>query len=170
MRTELEFIRNRMTNYTNKKRIEGPILSEGDMVYLATKNIETKRQNKKLDYKYIGPYKIKKKISENNYELDLPPKVKLHPIFHISLLESAQDTIRVKTSNEPEAEVDGPEEYVVETILDMNKINGKTMYFVKWKDYPDSENTWEPPEHLMGAQRLLQNFHRRRRDQTKAKR
>jgi hypothetical protein len=133
------------------------------MVYLATKNIETKRQNKKLDYKYIGPYKIKQKISKHNYELDLPPKVKLHPIFHISLLESAQDTIQVKTGNEPDTEVDGPEEYIVEAILDVNKINGKTMYFIKWKNYPDSENTWEPPEHLTGAQRLLKDFHQQLR-------
>ena len=170
MKTELEFVRNRMTNYANRKRIEGPIFSEGDMVYFATKNIETKRQNKKLDYKYIGPYKIKRKISENNYELDLPPKVKLHPIVHISLLESAENTIQVKTGNEPETEVDGPEEYIVENILDMDKINGKTMYFVKWKDYPDAENTWEPPEHLTGAQRLLKDFHQQRRKKEQKRR
>ena len=37
------------------------------MVYLVTKNIITKRFNKKLDYKYLRLYKIIKKISENNY-------------------------------------------------------------------------------------------------------
>ena len=37
------------------------------MVYLVTKNIITRRPNKKLDYKYLGPYKVIKKISENNY-------------------------------------------------------------------------------------------------------
>ncbi|KAM5346028.1 hypothetical protein ACJ41O_009033 [Fusarium nematophilum] len=163
MKTELEFVRNRMTTYANKKRIEGPTFSEGDMVYFATKNIQTKRQNKKLDYKYIGPYKIKRKIKDTNYELDLPPKVKLHPIVHISLLESAKDTIQVKTNNEPDTQVDGPEEYIVEAILDMAEIDNKTMYFVKWKDYPDSENTWEPPEHLSHAQRLLKGFHQQLR-------
>ncbi|KAM5344467.1 hypothetical protein ACJ41O_001495 [Fusarium nematophilum] len=166
MKTELEFVRNRMTTYANKKRIEGPTFSEGDMVYFATKNIQTKRQNKKLDYKYIGPYKIKRKIKDTNYELDLPPKVKLHPIVHISLLESAENTIQVKTNNEPDTQIDGPEEYIVEAILDMDKIDNKTMYLVKWKDYPDSENTWEPPEHLNHAQRLLRNFHRERQNRS----
>ena len=37
------------------------------MVYLATKNIITKKPSKKLDYKYLKPYKVIKRISENNY-------------------------------------------------------------------------------------------------------
>jgi hypothetical protein len=82
-----------MKNYYNPKRMKGLSFKEGDIIYLATKNISIKRPSKKLNYKYIRPYKIIQKISENNYKLDLPPKVKLHPIFHIALLESAADTI-----------------------------------------------------------------------------
>ena len=59
------------------------------MVYLATKNIITKKFNKNLDYKYLGLYKVIKRISENNYQLDLLPKVRIYPIFYISLLENA---------------------------------------------------------------------------------
>ena len=66
------------------------------MVYLATKNIITKKPSKKLDYKYLKLYKVIKKISENNYQLDLPPKVRIYPIFYISLLE---DVINVKLTN-----------------------------------------------------------------------
>jgi len=157
MKTELEFIRNRMKKYYDQKRIEGPTFEEGDMVLLSTKNITTKRQNKKLDYKYIGPYKVTKKISENNYELDLPPKVKIHPVFHVSLLESAEGTIVVKTGRD-DVEVDGPEEYKVEKIIDKRRIDGKTHYLVKWQDYDNSENTWEPPEHLVHAQKKLKEF------------
>ena len=59
------------------------------MVYLATKNIITKKPNKKLDYKYLKLYKVTKRISENNYQLNLPPKVQIYLIFHISLLKIA---------------------------------------------------------------------------------
>ena len=59
------------------------------MVYLAIKNIIIKRPSKKLDYKYLELYKVIKRISKNNYQLDLPPKVRIHPIFHILLLENA---------------------------------------------------------------------------------
>jgi hypothetical protein len=82
-----------MKNYYNPKRMKGPSFKEGDMVYLAIKNILIKRPSKKLDYKYIRPYRIIQKISENNYKLDLPPKVKLHLTFHVALLELAADTI-----------------------------------------------------------------------------
>jgi hypothetical protein len=157
MKEELEMVRERMKLYYNKKRLQGPTFSEGDMVYLATTNIKTKRPSKKLDFKYIGPYKILEKISTHNYKLDLPPKVRMHPVFHVALLESAEGTIKVNTG-EPEPEVT-QEQYVVEKILDMQKIEGKTHYLVKWKDYPESENTWEPPKHLTQAQRLLKNFH-----------
>ena len=66
------------------------------MVYLATKNIIIKKPSKKLDYKYLKPYKIIKRISENNYQLDLPPKVRIYLIFYISLFE---DVINVKLIN-----------------------------------------------------------------------
>ena len=57
------------------------------MVYLTIKNITIKQLNKKLDYKYIGPYLVIKKILENNYKLDLLLGVKIYLIFYISLLE-----------------------------------------------------------------------------------
>ena len=63
------------------------------MVYLATKNIIIKKPSKKLDYKYLRLYKVIKRILKNNYQLDLPPKVRIYPIFYISLLE---DVINVE--------------------------------------------------------------------------
>jgi predicted RNA-binding protein with PUA domain len=32
------------------------------------------------------------------------------------------------------------------------------MYFVKWKDYPANENSWEPKQNLAGAQDLVRKF------------
>ena len=61
------------------------------MVYLATKNIITKRPNKKFNYKYIEPYRVIKKILKNNYQLNLSLKVKIHLIFYIFLLENVKD-------------------------------------------------------------------------------
>ena len=71
------------------------------MVYLATKNIITKKPSKKLDYKYLRLYKVIKRILKNNYQLDLPPKVRIHPIFYISLLENTINInpINIKRNN-----------------------------------------------------------------------
>ena len=78
-----------MKKYYNQKKLKGLTFSEENMVYLAIKNIIIKKLNKKLDYKYLGLYMVIKRISENNYQLDLPPKVRIYPIFYISLLKDA---------------------------------------------------------------------------------
>ena len=81
------------------------------MVYLAIKNIIIKRFSKKLDYKYLGLYKVTNRISENNYQLDLSPKVRIYLIFYISLLKNAINVEPINTGrnnvkiNEKEYEI-----------------------------------------------------------------
>jgi hypothetical protein len=58
--------------YYNKKRLRGPTLSEGDLVYLLRKNIKTKRLSIKLDHTKLSSYKIRKVLSPLTYELKLP--------------------------------------------------------------------------------------------------
>jgi Chromo (CHRromatin Organisation MOdifier) domain len=44
----------------------------------------------------------------------------------------------------PELDKEGVPLYEVEKILTSQKIGQGTQYLVKWKGYPESENTWEP--------------------------
>jgi hypothetical protein len=55
--------------YTNKKRIIGPLLKKGNKVYLLRKNIKTKRPSNKLDFKKLGPFEIIEKIGSINFKL-----------------------------------------------------------------------------------------------------
>ncbi|KAI1856182.1 uncharacterized protein JN550_013896 [Neoarthrinium moseri] len=137
LQQELLFLQQRIKEWNNKKRVKGPTLKEGDPVYLLRKNIKTKRPNDKLDFKKIGPFKIDKVVSPVNYRLSLPRKMRIHPTFHISLLEPAPPDAKIETRLETEPD----QEYEVEEILDLQKINGQWKYLVKWKDYPPSENT-----------------------------
>ena len=99
------------------------------MVYLAIKNIITKKPSKKLDYKYLKPYKVTKRISKNNYQLDLPLKVRIYPIFHISLFE---DAINVEPINAGRNNVKVDEkEYETEKVLDTRNHQKKVEYLVK---------------------------------------
>ena len=41
----------------------------------------------KLSPRYIGPYKIVRKVGQVAYELDLPSELEsVHPVFHVSML------------------------------------------------------------------------------------
>ena len=45
-------------------------------------------KKEKLNPRYVGPYKILKRIDKVTYELELPAELEqVHPVFHISLLK-----------------------------------------------------------------------------------
>src|SRR6266566_4215059 len=69
LKSELLFIKNRMTKYYNIKKMKRLSFKERSKVYLLYKNIIIKRSNDKLDFKKLGPFIIIYKISELNYKL-----------------------------------------------------------------------------------------------------
>ncbi|KFY06188.1 hypothetical protein V491_08796, partial [Pseudogymnoascus sp. VKM F-3775] len=115
--TDIQFMNERSAAYANKKRSMEPGFKRGDKVYLLRKHIKTKRPSTKLDFKKLGPFKILDKVSAVNYRLQLPKNSRLHPVFHVSLLEPAKGGTPVATDTElqPENEL---VEYEVEAILD----------------------------------------------------
>ncbi|KAF4556639.1 Transposon Tf2-5 polyprotein-like protein 2 [Elsinoe fawcettii] len=143
---DMIFISERMAKFANRKRIAGPILREGEKVYLLSKNIKTKRPSKKLDHTKLGPFRILEKKNENIYKLDLPKHMRIHPVFHISLLEKAPQNA-VPGPIELDEETQEPR-YEIERVLRHKIMNGKRHYLIHWKGHQYSEATWEPEDHL----------------------
>jgi hypothetical protein len=155
---DIEFLAIRSADQYNKKRLEGPRLQEGDKVYLLRRNIETTRPSSKLDHKKFGPFRVKRNIRDISYELELPKTMRIHPVFHISLLEPADpDT---PEGPAPELHPDTQqEEYEVEAILDVRLQRRQLRWLVKWVGYGNEENTWEPKENLRNCQSALDSFY-----------
>lgn len=125
-------------------RIPAPNYQVGDEVWLSAKNIRTTRPTRKLDWKRLGRFKIKKTISPYAYELDLPASMKIHPVFHVSLLDPVnKDPVPGQIlPPPPPVEVEGEEEFEIEEVLDSRMSRRKLQYLIKWRGY--DAPTWEP--------------------------
>ena len=64
------------------------------MVYLLRKHIKTKRPSDKLDYTKLEPFKIQKKLEPVTFKLELLQHIRIHLVFHISLLEKAPENAK----------------------------------------------------------------------------
>ena len=67
--------------YANRKREEINDYKVGDLVMLSTKDLKyqmVRRRTEKLMERFVGPYKIKKIVSTNVIELELPSTIRIH--------------------------------------------------------------------------------------------
>ena len=137
--------------------------SKGEQVWLEATNLKFTHQKSKLLPKQYGPFKIIKEVSLVVFQLALPPSWNIHDVFHTSLLTPYHKTTThgPNFSQPPPDLIDGEEEYEVERIIGhyLYGRNRASQYLVKWKGYPDSDNTWEPA-HQVHAPDLVKEFHR----------
>src|SRR3954466_14627864 len=110
-----------MAYYYNRKHAKLPPLKKEDKVWLLRKNITSKRPNKKLDYKNLGPYPIRKKLSEEIYKLKLLKYLGIYPTFYVLLLIPILEELR---ENGYELEITD-NLYPVKAILDHKIKEGK---------------------------------------------
>jgi len=170
----LENTRESMKKYYDRKATEQPSIEVGDLVMLNAKNIRTKRPSKKLSPKLYGPFKVLEKKGSRAYKLEISPRWKIHPVFHVSLLEPYRASNRPNREQPPRdpEDIEGDLEWEIERIVKSEiisytrKVQGRDKpmkelrYFVKWKGCAEDENTWEPLEGMGNAQEEVERFNR----------
>ncbi|ETM50199.1 hypothetical protein L914_05724, partial [Phytophthora nicotianae] len=78
-----------MAQYYNQNR-RPQVFTVGDEALLSGSNLAEKHlgtTKRKLGPRWIGPYAVTKTIGRGYYQLALPPKLRLHPVFHTSLIK-----------------------------------------------------------------------------------
>jgi len=132
----------------------------GHLVMLNAKNIRIKQLSKKLSPKLNGLFKVLEKKGSREYKLEILPRWKIHPVFHVSLLEPCRASNRPNREQpprDPEA-IEGDLEWEVERIVKSEIISytrkvrrrhkpmKELRYLVKWRGCAEEANTWPLPK------------------------
>jgi len=113
----------------------------------------------KLGFKCLGKFRILQKVSSYAYKLDLPASMKVHPVFHVSLLEPVTtDPLPGQVQPAPPPIiVDDEPEWEVDEIVD-SRFHGRTLeYLACWVGF--DELTWEPANMFANAPSVVKRFH-----------
>jgi hypothetical protein len=139
-----------------------PNFKIGDKVFVKGEFINTTQPSKKLSDKYYGTYSIIGQAGSLYFILKLPDNMQaIHPIYHVSMLESAPPNYILNHTQEPPplVEIQGELEYEIESILN-SKIDKQhkcsLLYLVKWSGYEgtNEETSWLPIRGLVGSKLL----------------
>ena len=125
----------KMKRQADRNRKEAEEYRVGDKVLISTKDFSAelmKRVMKKLTEKFIGPYVVKKIVSENAVELELPVLLRVHLVVNVRRLMKYREQVEgQKKIPLPPVKVAGEKEYEIGEILDRQERRGKTRYLVK---------------------------------------
>jgi hypothetical protein len=159
----LESARERMKFFADKTRQQAPSYKVGDLVWLRRKNITTARKIDKLDYRHLGPFPITRIINDVAYEIRLPATMRIHNVFHASLLEPyVKNRIEGRTpAPPPPVIINDQVEYEVQEVLD-SRVRGKTVeYLVRWRNFGPNDDSWEPAANLANSNELVATYNER---------
>ena len=153
---DIQAAQDRQKKYADLERSERKF-KIGDMIFL---RVRPKRSSlsfgkyKKLSPRYCGPYEVVKCIGTQAYKLKLPPHLKVHDVFHVSLLKPyipspshvldeeqllmlTQDTLELQPSR------------ILETRERPLRTQIIREHLIQWKDFPEEDATLEDETSLM---------------------
>ncbi|KAJ1043256.1 hypothetical protein NDA10_004058 [Ustilago hordei] len=122
----------------------------GDMVYINRRNWKTRRPTPKLDTRFAGPYPVQERVGRRAYRITLPANLRVHDVFHVSMLEPARTSSLPQRAEQPTIPSlpDEDLDFEVEALIDKRSHNGTTEYKVLWRGYSEEAASWEPVENL----------------------
>lgn len=129
----------------------------GDRVLLNTRNLVLRTTDpRKLWPRFVGPFTVLQRVGTVAYKLDLPATMRIHNVFHVSLLHPYHDD--GSTHPPPPVLVGDELEYEVEAIR-AHKVRGtgrrRTVHFlVQWAGYGREHDTWEPAAAVEDCEQL----------------
>ena len=121
-----------METSANRRRRPARDFLPGTQDWLTRRHVASTRPSGKLDVRKLGPFPVLARVGTSAYRLDLPTSLKIHPVFHVSLLEPhvGNPFPGRQIPPPPPLVVDGEPEYEVASVLDSRVSRGQLQYLV----------------------------------------
>lgn len=159
-RSYLDKAARKMKKFADRKR--RPVhyqIGDKVMVKLNPRQFKSLRSvNQNLIRRYEGPFEIVAKVGKISFKLNMPPHLKIYPVFHASQLkpfhQDKEDMERGRAGRPQIFIAPAATEKQIEAILDHQLIRGKgwgnssTQFLVHWKGQSPEEASWEKYEDL----------------------
>jgi len=120
-RAVLGKVQEEIKKYADRKKGKADDYKVKDLVMLSTKDLKYQmvgRRTEKLIERFVGPYKVKKIISSNTVELELPDIIKIHPVVNVSRIHKYIGQVEGQKREQPAPVIiDREEEWKIEKIL-----------------------------------------------------
>ncbi|ETI53059.1 hypothetical protein F443_03949 [Phytophthora nicotianae P1569] len=107
----------------------------GNQVYLSTNNLDAAHtgfpNSRKLGPKWIEPYSVMRKVHRHAHEINLPPGLKLHPVFNTGSLKPYESPTQLSRPQEAILH-DGRVGQIVEAVINKRHRKGTVQYLIRW--------------------------------------
>ena len=124
---------------------------QGHLVYMKlqpyVQSTVAARSNKKLPFRFYGPYKVLQRVGKVAYKLELPEGSRIHPVIHVSQLKKHIPKDVAVTEDLTSVSTDPFQVQLPMKILQTRVIQGGAnmikQVLIQWSPVPEEMATWE---------------------------
>uniref|UniRef100_A0AAQ4R389 Integrase catalytic domain-containing protein n=1 Tax=Gasterosteus aculeatus aculeatus TaxID=481459 RepID=A0AAQ4R389_GASAC len=138
----------------DRRRAPAPAYRIGQSVWLSSRDIPLRTESRKLSPRYIGPFPIISIINPVSVKLQLPRSLRIHPVFHVSLLKPVVSS-PPNPLHPPVSSRGGPSTQSIASWMCAGY-----QYLVDWQGYGPEERCWVPRSRILDPG-LIRDYRRR---------